>query len=124
MRKRLIATKNMSYATRALRAGDEFNASPSDARILIALGRASEVPAALAKVTEQGFKVPPPPIVHASTTQSAGDDHTDDTDDADDNPLKALRAEYQEVVGKRAFPGWDETELRRRMAEHKDAAGS
>lgn len=33
--------------------------------------------------------------------------------------LKELRAEYQALVGKRPFPGWDEAELERRMAEHK-----
>lgn len=35
--------------------------------------------------------------------------------------LKELRAEYQALVGKRPFPGWDEAELERRMAEHKPA---
>jgi hypothetical protein len=33
--------------------------------------------------------------------------------------LKELRAEYQALVGKRAFPGWDEAEIERRMAAHK-----
>ena len=118
MRKRLIATKDLSYATRALKAGDPFTASHSDARVLIALGRAREVPQEQEQST---FKVPPPPVVQAQTSMPTGES---DDDDGDDNPLRALRAEYQEVVGKRAFPGWDETELRRRMAEHKDAGGS
>jgi hypothetical protein len=33
--------------------------------------------------------------------------------------LKELRAEYQALIGKRAFPGWDEAEIERRMAAHK-----
>lgn len=33
--------------------------------------------------------------------------------------LKDLRAEYQALIGKRPFPGWDKAELERRMAEHK-----
>lgn len=31
--------------------------------------------------------------------------------------LAALRTEYQEVVGKRPFMGWDQDELERRIAE-------
>lgn len=32
--------------------------------------------------------------------------------------MAALRTEYQRLVGKRAFHGWDEAELRARMAAH------
>lgn len=35
----------------------------------------------------------------------------------DDEELSALRVEYQEVVGKRPFHGWDADELRQRIAE-------
>lgn len=34
--------------------------------------------------------------------------------------LKALRAEYREVVGKRAFNGWAEAELLARIAKAKE----
>lgn len=34
-----------------------------------------------------------------------------------DDDLSALRAEYQEVVGKRPFHGWGADELRKRIAE-------
>ncbi|ABM32356.1 hypothetical protein QRO08_15820 [Paracidovorax citrulli] len=40
MRENLKATKSFTYAGRALRAGDEFDAPRSDARVLRALGRA------------------------------------------------------------------------------------
>lgn len=36
----LIATRDMRYATRALRAGDPFQASNQDARVLIAIKKA------------------------------------------------------------------------------------
>lgn len=39
------------------------------------------------------------------------------TDQNDD--LSDLRAEYQEVVGKRAFHGWDAETLREKIAEAK-----
>lgn len=39
---RLIASKSFRYATRQLRAGDPFDASDADARILLRIGRATE----------------------------------------------------------------------------------
>ena len=38
---------------------------------------------------------------------------------ADDDDLAALRAEYQDVVGKKAFHGWDSDTLRDKIAEAK-----
>lgn len=38
---------------------------------------------------------------------------------ADDDDLTALRAEYQDVVGKKAFHGWSGDELRDKIAEAK-----
>lgn len=35
----------------------------------------------------------------------------------DDEVLSSLRAEYQEVVGKRPFHGWDADALREKIAE-------
>lgn len=39
---RLIATAPLIYADRDLRAGDIFDAAESDARVLLAIGRATE----------------------------------------------------------------------------------
>lgn len=39
---------------------------------------------------------------------------------ADSGGMKALREEYSSLVGKRAFPGWDEAELRSRIGKLKD----
>jgi len=41
----LIATRDFRYATRALTAGDPFQASNQDARVLIAIKRATPAPA-------------------------------------------------------------------------------
>lgn len=46
---RLIANVPFPYATRDLRAGEEFDASDSDARILVMIGRAK-----VAEKTEDG----------------------------------------------------------------------
>lgn len=43
MRETLKATKSFTYAGRALRTGDTFDASRSDARVLRAVGRAVQV---------------------------------------------------------------------------------
>lgn len=37
-----------------------------------------------------------------------------------DDDLSALRAEYQEVVGKRPFHGWDAETLRAKISEAQD----
>lgn len=39
--------------------------------------------------------------------------------DADD--MRAMRAEYQELAGKRAFPGWDADVLREKIGTLKEA---
>ena len=44
MNQRMKAVKAMTYATRRLRAGDDFMASRRDARILAAIGRAEYAP--------------------------------------------------------------------------------
>ncbi len=49
---KLIAKKSFSYATRALRSGDEFEASSRDAKILTTIGRAAYPPTVLPPVPE------------------------------------------------------------------------
>ena len=39
---------------------------------------------------------------------------------ADDDELAALRAEYQDAVGKKAFHGWSAEEIRSRIAQAVD----
>lgn len=40
----------------------------------------------------------------------------------DDGNLAALRAEYQSVVGKRPYHGWDEQMLRAKISKHLNRA--
>ena len=92
-----ITTRNMTYDTRRLKAGDEFRTNARDGDILVRLGRAKVVP--------QQQQPAPTPVVPQQQPML--------------DPLAIARAEYESIVGKRAFHGWDETELRRRIAEHQ-----
>ena len=88
MKQRMKALKAMTYATRRLRAGDEFDAPRRDARILAAIGRADYAQAAAAAA-------PVEPV----------------------DPLADARAEYQAKIGKRPFHGWDIATIKAKMAE-------
>lgn len=83
----LIATKSMTYATRRLKADVQFSARPRDARLLVAIGKAR----------------------YADTAAIATE--------SDEDELTTLRAAYQEMVGKKAFHGWDAPALRAKIAE-------
>lgn len=96
---KLFATKSFSYATRRLLPGDSFEANNRDARILVAIGKAKQdrVPGHIA----------PPPADLAKKARPADDKEA----------LAKLRADYQEVVGKKPFPGWKADKLQRRIDE-------
>lgn len=97
--RKLVAIKHMSYATRHFRPGEDFETrTDRDARILIAAGRA--------KPARIPGKIAPPP---AEVVQKV-------VDPVDDS-LSDLRAEYQSLVGKKAYHGWDAAELQRRIDE-------
>lgn len=51
MKKQMKALRSFRYATRMLQADDEFEASRQDARVLAAIGRATEVDVKPAKAT-------------------------------------------------------------------------
>jgi hypothetical protein len=57
----LVATKDFSYATRRLKAGDPFTVPERMARVLVGIGKATE--------PRKAGKVPPPP---ASVVQRVG----------------------------------------------------
>lgn len=91
---RMIATKDMAYGTRRLKAGDEIaDVSGPNARLLTALGRAREV--------ARGEKKE----VQAEIQQDA---------------KAALREEYERVFGKRPFNGWDADVLREKLAAGRE----
>jgi len=89
MKKSMTANKAMRYGTRRLRAGDPFEASSRDARVLAAIGKASYATRAMRAVPE--------PV----------------------EDIADVRAEYERVVGKRAYHGWDIPTLRQKMVEAK-----
>lgn len=84
-------SRKSSYMTRALR-----HPRPVYARILSRLGYVPHV------VPEPAGETPP-------------------TVEVDEGELRDLRAEYQDVVGKRAYHGWTADELRDKIAAAKAA---
>ena len=90
MKQKMIARSRMMYGTRRLVAGDEFEATRAHARVLSAIGKARAAKAA-----------PKPPAV------------------PEHDEMTLLRAEYERVVGKRPFMGWDEAKMREKIAEAK-----
>lgn len=86
----LIATRRFTYATRRLLPGDRFVAADRIARVLIAVRRAEQAP------PEEPKEIPP------------------------QDTLSMLRAEYERVLGKRVYHGWDEDELRAKIAAAKE----
>lgn len=92
----LIATKALKYATRRLLPDDHFTTkNERDARILIGIGKARR--ASL------------PQLDHDRDSREGGSKLSEEN-------LTALRAEYQRVVGKRPFNGWDAATLREKIA--------
>lgn len=90
MRVPMIATKEMSYGTRRLKADDAFEANDrSQAKLLTALGRAR--------------------VASADTPQKAPEKPQGDD-------LASLRAEYTEAFGKRPYGGWSADTLREKIA--------
>ena len=114
-----ITTRTMTYNTRRLKAGDELvGVSERDGNLLVRLGRAARVPDALA---QSNFKVPPPPVVPPKQPAPVVTETPDTDESPAESSIAAAREEYRRVFGKREFPGWDEAELRKRIAEHQSS---
>jgi hypothetical protein len=90
--------KKSSYMTRAMTASD-----PRFARVLGKLGYARADVVAGAEAGD--------PLDHDGDGQNGG---------SKDPELDALRAEYHETVGKRAYHGWDVDTIKNKIAEAKD----
>jgi hypothetical protein len=112
----MIATKDFSYSTRRLKAGDTFEArNEADARILRAIKKArpSRVP---------GDAPPPPDALRDRLTQL---DHDrvgapgGSKSGGGGSEIAALRAEYKTLVGKAPFNGWNADTLREKIAAAK-----
>lgn len=103
--------KNNSYMDRALRHSDSRYA-----RVLDKLGYGTRHLVSEAKSVKANKDVPPP--VKSSPVASEPDLAPEQADE-----LPALRAEYQALIGKRPFPGWDAETLRQKMNEFRAAPG-
>lgn len=108
------ATKRLRYRTRMIVPGEAFQATPGDARLLIAVKKAKTADRVVGEIAA-------PPKGVADKFKAFDPDGNGDpggsSKPAPDPELPALRAEYTEKLGRRPFPGWDADELRRRMAE-------
>lgn len=96
---RLRARRSLTYATRRLMPGDVFEASARDARILLAVKKVK-------KVRDEAQVPPPPPAVAEKIASVAS---------VNDDLLKA-RAEYEQVIGRKPYYGWDVKTLREKAA--------
>jgi hypothetical protein len=114
----LIAVKPMRYGTRRLRAGDTFDAMPSEATIFRALRWAGDAPVAAVAPVKAKPALPdpvprpvravdvvvPPPAVIDDAPRAAVLDPADDLD--------VLRTEYEMRAGKPADKRWGATRLK------------
>lgn len=96
---KMKALTAMRYATRRLQAGDTFEAKPKDVRVLEAIRKA--------KVLRDPVDLSPPPAALVAKVMGGPDDD-----------LSAARDEYQAVIGKRPYHGWDVATLREKIAAH------
>lgn len=103
---KLRARKALTYATRRLQPGDIFDARGRDARLLLAVRKAEAV-------REPVELAPPPAAVAAKIADAVSPD-----------ARAALRAEYEQALGKRPFHGWSDDELREKIAAAKAGPAS
>lgn len=109
----MTATKSLIYAGRRLKPGDQFEAARMDARLLAAIRKATYRTAAVDAAPVQKV-VTRSPLDHDGDGRPGGSPRPDDP--AGD--LAALRAQYQDIFGKRPFHGWDAETLRAKIAAH------
>lgn len=95
----MIANSAFTYKTRRLKAGDGFQASSRDAKVLEAIKKAREgrVP---------GEVAPPPPAIADKIARRA----------PKQSELAKARNEYKKATGKNPSPGWSIEQLREKIA--------
>ena len=112
---KMTATKALKYGTRRLEAGDVFEARKGHARVLEALKRAKAttdaIPPIPAALKTRVMKANRDPLDHDDNGRKGGAPKPEQSEDLFD-----LRAQYERVVGRRPFMGWDAAELRKRIA--------
>lgn len=104
----MIAKTAFPYASRRLLAGDTFQArGRSDARVLVALGRAE-----YAVKGASASAMPTPAAQDADPPPPGG---------TADPSVATLRAQYEELFGKKPFNGWDAATLSAKISEKSTA---
>jgi len=98
----LIAIKSMTYATRRLLPGDPFQAKPTDARILVGIKKARED-------RQPGTIAPPPPLVTKQIAEAV-------TANTSADEMRALRDEFERVIGTKPLNFWKADTLREKIA--------
>lgn len=103
----LVALKRFTYATRRLLPGDDFEVrNDSHARALVAIGKARPA-------RKPGTIAPPPAALLRKVEEAA----TGSMPAVSVEDIAALRSEYEKVVGKRPFHGWNAEKLRQKIDE-------
>lgn len=108
----LVAVRPLVYASRRLQVGDYFTTrTNNDARILVAIGKA--------RGQSDGDAAPlaPEKSAHQLGHDANGKKGGSKAPLGDKAALNKLRADYQEVVKKKPFAGWNAAELQRRIDE-------
>lgn len=104
---KMIATRDLTYATRRLKAGDDFEAKKlRDAKLLAAIGKARYADADANPASARYVPVDPRRPTMSDTHRPADE-------------LPALRERYESVVGRKPFMGWDAKTLSDKIAAAK-----
>mgnify|MGYP001473566501 CR=1 FL=1 len=101
----LTAVKPLRYAGRALRAGDAFEASDPDARVLIGARLATYATRAPDPLPRRRRPDPAPRPTAAPARPAAAAPGVD-REAVPEGELETLRTRYQELAGRRAHPFW------------------
>ena len=99
----MIARKSLRYGTRRLRAGDTFDAARQDARVLTAVGLASE-------------HKPGKPVPVRVPRKPAPAPRVQEPEAFVDPEVEALRDEYKTRTGRRPHYTWNAERIREAIA--------
>ena len=113
---KLVATREFSYATRRLLPGDTFEASDRDGKLLIAVKKAQKGRPDADVPTPRPGLIAKAAAAVATTVKTESDPQPAAAVDPAGDELTALRAQYEAVIGKKPFNGWDADKLRQKIA--------
>ncbi len=135
---RMVAVKMLRYASRMMRRGEEFEATPKDAKVLSAVGLARIIEERETRVIDTAPKrkakqplpqdpgpAAPAPVLPASEPAPALPPLMPLVDDrSDQDEVDALAAEYEKLTGNAPDGRWRAARIEREIENHKRGAGS